>query len=77
MKEYKTALRRSEETREQLQLDKGRLEQASLMITPSRGMTTPTHGMTTPIRPASPPDTPSKDVVLDQEPHGAEFEVCV
>ncbi len=70
MKEYKSALRRSEESREQLQQDKERLERTSLM-------TTPTRGMTTPMRPASPPDTPSKDIVLDQEPHGAEFEVCV
>lgn len=70
VKEYKQALRSSEDTREQLLRENQTLQRSSTMTTPTRGMVTPT-------RPSSPPDTPSKDIVLEQEPHGAEFEVSV
>ena len=76
VKEYKQALRTNENEREQLQREKQRL--VSQQHTDVR-LTTPPRGMTTPIRPTSPtvPDTPSKDLVLEEEPHGAEFEVSV
>lgn len=76
MKEYKQALRTSETQREQLVKENEQLKHASMTATLPLGMTTPTKGLTTPSRPVT-PDTPSKDVVLDQEPHGAEFEVCL
>ena len=75
MKEYKQALRVSETEREQLQRENQRLQrQEARVTTPPRLMTTPTRSMSPPV-----PDTPSKDIVLEQEPHGAEFEVswCV
>lgn len=62
MREYKQALKVSEAEREALE---------NTAIHTHHGMTTPTRGVPT----RSPtPDTPSKDVVLDSEPHGAEFE---
>lgn len=71
IKEYKQALKTSEEEVEQLQ------RRVSSQAPPPITMTTPSR-FSTPGR--SPPhspnvDTPSKDVVLDPEPHGAEFEV--
>ena len=67
-------MRTSENEREQLHKEKQRL--ISQQRTDVR-LTTPPRGMTTPVRPTSPtvPDTPSKDLVLEEEPHGAEFEV--
>ena len=65
MKEYKQALKVSEAERESLE---------NAATKPShihQGMTTPTRGI--PARSPT-PDTPSKDIVLDSEPHGAEFE---
>ena len=75
VKEYKQALRVSETEREQLQRENQRLQcQEARVTTPPRLMTTPTRSTSPPV-----PDTPSKDIVLEQEPHGAEFEVswCV
>ena len=63
MKEYKQALRVSEREREEL-LEKSQSQHSYGMATPQKA--TPTRTST--------PDTPSKDVVLDSEPHGAEFE---
>ena len=66
VKEYKQALRVSEEECEQL-----KKENESRQSPTHHGMTTPLKTM--PIRSPT-PDTPSKDVVLGSEPHGAEFE---
>ena len=43
---------------------------------PQQSQTTPSTPLT-PTRQYAPPlpDTPSKDITLEQEPHGAEFEV--
>jgi hypothetical protein len=65
-------LKTSEEEVEQLQ------RRVSSQAPPPITMTTPSRLASTPGRgpPHSPRvDTPSKDVVLDPEPHGAEFEV--
>jgi hypothetical protein len=65
VREYKQALKVSESEREALE------NAASKSSHTQQDMTTPIRGI--PAR-SSTPDTPSKDVVLDSEPHGAEFE---
>lgn len=60
MKEYKQALKVSEGEREALL--KNSSPSNPVMTTPKKPIQSPT------------PDTPSKDVVLESEPHGAEFE---
>ena len=71
IKEYKQALKTSEEEVEQLQ------RRVSSQAPPPITMTTPSRFATPGRSPPHSPtvDTPSKDVVLDPEPHGAEFEV--
>ena len=64
VKEYKQALRVSEGERESLQ------KESSAARSHDAGMTTPKRS---PLRSPT-PDTPSKDMVLESEPHGAEFE---
>ncbi len=63
MKEYKQALKVSEGEREAL------LKESSASKSHDPSMTTPKRPIRSPT-----PDTPSKDMVLDPEPHGAEFE---
>ena len=63
MKEYKQALKVSEGEREALSKENSAsTRHVPAVTTPKRPLRSPT------------PDTPSKDVVLDSEPHGAEFE---
>lgn len=71
IKEYKQALKTSEEEVQQLQ------RRVSSQAPPPITMTTPSRFATPGRSPPHSPsvDTPSKDVVLDPEPHGAEFEV--
>ena len=64
VKEYKQALRANEAERELLLKEKSTLIHGNNNVTPQK---------TTPIR-CSTPDTPSKDIVLDSEPHGEEFQ---
>lgn len=73
IKEYKQALKTSEEEVEQLQ------RRVSSQAPPPITMTTPSRFATLGRSPPHSPtvDTPSKDVVLDPEPHGAEFEVSL
>ena len=63
MKEYKQALKVSEGEREAL------LKNSSTNKSHDPAMTTPKKPIRSPTS-----DTPSKDVVLESEPHGAEFE---
>ena len=67
MKEYKQALKANEIERERL------VKENATKSPPGGqpGMTTPLKG--TPTRSPT-PDTPSKDLVLESEPHGPEFE---
>lgn len=71
VKEYKQALKASEGEREALERDNTSLRSSSQVKPVQQGMTTP---MRSPPTRSSTPDTPSKDIVLDSEPHGAEFE---
>lgn len=72
IKEYKQALKTSEEEVEQLQRRVSSPAPTPLSMTTPSSYATPTR-LSPPRSPSV--DTPSKDVVLDPEPHGAEFEV--
>ena len=82
VKEYRQTLNTSEMERKTASAKK---ENRPLRLTPPRSTTShmtssPSHMTYTPGHMTSPPtsplpDTPSKDVVLEPEPHGAEFEV--
>lgn len=73
IKEYKQALRTSEEEVEQLQQRVGSKTPPPITMTMPSSYVTPSR-RTPPLSPST-VDTPSKDVVLDPEPHGPEFEV--
>ena len=74
VREYKQALKVSESERESLlkEINSQKQQQSHTPSHTHYGMTTPKRDAGSPRSPT--PDTPSKDVVLESEPHGAEFE---